>query len=180
MRLFTVLLYFLQAALHVSDDTLIHHQEHIQTVIITSGPGRTVFLPSADVEESDSSTSADGNNTVRTVPDAVITVYLCSWWWVKVSPETCRAVCRNIIKLYIVASCWIIVDIDSRCTDRMNIKCDKYCSRSGSVLCCKAILTGYVQTHPRMFRHADGVVLLYIIYRTQCTVKIRCSPGCGS
>ena len=34
-------------------------------------------------------------NTVRPVPDAVITVYVCSWWWVKVSPETCRAVCRN-------------------------------------------------------------------------------------
>ena len=34
---------FLQTALHVSDDTLIHHQEHIQTVITTSGTGRTVF-----------------------------------------------------------------------------------------------------------------------------------------
>ena len=33
---------FMQTALHVSDDTLIHHQEHIQTVI-TSGTGRTVF-----------------------------------------------------------------------------------------------------------------------------------------
>ena len=28
LRLYTVLLYFLQTALHVSDDTLIHHQEH--------------------------------------------------------------------------------------------------------------------------------------------------------
>ena len=34
---------FLQTALHVSDDTLIHHQEHTQTVITTSGTGRTVF-----------------------------------------------------------------------------------------------------------------------------------------
>ena len=33
---------FLQTALHVSDDTLIHHQEHTQTVV-TSGTGRTVF-----------------------------------------------------------------------------------------------------------------------------------------
>ena len=41
---------------------------------------------------------------------------------VKVSPETCRAVCRNIIKLYIVASCWTIIDFDSRCTGPMNIK----------------------------------------------------------
>jgi hypothetical protein len=56
-------------------------------------------------------------NTVRPVPDDVITVYVCSWWWVKVSPETCRAVCRNVMKLYTVASCWTIIDIDSRCTD---------------------------------------------------------------
>ena len=33
---------FLQTALHVSDNTLIHHQEHTQTVI-TSDTGRTVF-----------------------------------------------------------------------------------------------------------------------------------------
>ena len=44
MRLYTVLLYFLQKALHVSDDTLIHHQEHTETVITTSGNGRTVFV----------------------------------------------------------------------------------------------------------------------------------------
>ena len=34
---------FLQTALHVSDDALTHHQEHTQTVITTSGTGRTVF-----------------------------------------------------------------------------------------------------------------------------------------
>jgi len=34
---------FLQTALRVSDDALIHHQEHTQTVITTSGAGRTVF-----------------------------------------------------------------------------------------------------------------------------------------
>ena len=34
---------FLQTALHVSDDTLIHHQEHTQTVITTSDTGRTLF-----------------------------------------------------------------------------------------------------------------------------------------
>ena len=43
MRLYTVLLYFLQTALHVSDDTLVRHQEHIQTLITASGTGRTVF-----------------------------------------------------------------------------------------------------------------------------------------
>jgi len=30
----------------------------------------------------------------------------------KVSPEIYRDVCRNIMKLYIVASRWIIIDID--------------------------------------------------------------------
>ena len=34
---------FLQTALHVSDETLIHHQEHTQNLITTSGNGRTVF-----------------------------------------------------------------------------------------------------------------------------------------
>ena len=35
---------FLQTAVNVSDDTLNHHQEqHTQTVITTSGTGRTVF-----------------------------------------------------------------------------------------------------------------------------------------
>jgi len=32
-------------------------------------------------------------NMVLPVPNAVITVYVCSWWWLKVSPETCGAVC---------------------------------------------------------------------------------------
>ena len=34
---------FLQTALHVSSDTLTHHQEHTSTVITASGTGRTVF-----------------------------------------------------------------------------------------------------------------------------------------
>ena len=34
---------FLQTALHVSGDNFTHHQEHIQTVITTSGTGRTVL-----------------------------------------------------------------------------------------------------------------------------------------
>jgi len=42
MGLYTVFIIFLQTALHVSDDTLIHHQELTQNVI-TSGTGRTVF-----------------------------------------------------------------------------------------------------------------------------------------
>jgi len=39
MRLYTVLFYFLQTVLHVLDNTFIHHQYHIQTVITKSGTG---------------------------------------------------------------------------------------------------------------------------------------------
>jgi len=43
MRQYTVFIIFLQTALHVTDYSLIHHQEHTQTVIKTSGTGRTIF-----------------------------------------------------------------------------------------------------------------------------------------
>jgi hypothetical protein len=104
---------FLQTALHISDDILIHHQEHIQTVITSSDTVRTIFatvrcragvVPTPPRQRTVA-------NTVRPVPDAVITVWVCSWWWMRISSKTCRAVCRNIIKQYIVASCWTIIDI---------------------------------------------------------------------
>jgi len=66
MRLYTVLLYFLQTSLHVSDDTLIHHQEqhsncndnicHWSKRICY----RLLTLRSRNIR-SDSSTSADGS-----------------------------------------------------------------------------------------------------------------------
>ena len=37
-------------------------------------------------------------NIVRPVPDVVITVWVCSWWWMRVSSETSRAVCRKYNK----------------------------------------------------------------------------------
>ena len=90
---------FLQTALHVSDDVFIHHQERTQNVITTSGTGRTVFaavrwLGGVGTTPPRQRTAA---NTVRPVPD-VITFWVSSWWWMRVSSETCRAVCRNIIK----------------------------------------------------------------------------------
>jgi hypothetical protein len=72
---------FLQAALHVSDDTIIHHQGHIQTVIAMSGTGRTVFatahwrgevgtaVPTPPCQQTVA-------NTVRPVPVVVITVLM--------------------------------------------------------------------------------------------------------
>ena len=55
MQLYTVLLYFLQTALHLSEETLNDYQEYIQTVITTSGTGLTAIA-------------------VRPVPDVIITV----------------------------------------------------------------------------------------------------------
>ena len=92
---------FLQTALHVSDDTVVHHQEH--TVITTSGTGRTVFatvcwrggvVPSPPRQRTKA-------NTVRPVPDVVITGCICSWWWMRLSSKTCRAVCRKYNKICI-------------------------------------------------------------------------------
>jgi hypothetical protein len=51
--------------------------------------------------------------TVWPVPDAVITCsYMCSWWWVELSPETCRASSlQEYNTLNIVAYVWTIIDI---------------------------------------------------------------------
>ena len=62
-------------------------------------------------------------------------------WRGGVGTETCKDVCRNIMKLYIVASHWTFIDVDSRCTDpriykkKLNFRqhcCEnpKYCNRS--------------------------------------------------
>ena len=113
---------FLQTALRVSDDILIHHQEHTQTVITTSGTGRTLFstvrwhggvgttIPTPPPQRMIA-------NTVLPVPDVVITVWVCSWWCMRISTETRRAVYRNVVKVYIVASRWAIIDIGLRCTE---------------------------------------------------------------
>jgi hypothetical protein len=74
---------FLQTALHVSDDTFIHHQEHPQTVITTSGTGRTVFatVRRCGVVETAVLTpprQRTVKNTVRPVPDVVIKFSMCS------------------------------------------------------------------------------------------------------
>ena len=79
MLLYRDLLHFLQTVLHVSDETLIHHQEHIQTVITTSGTGRTVYATIRRRGGVGTGVSTPPRqrmvaNTVRPVPDVVITV----------------------------------------------------------------------------------------------------------
>ena len=39
-------------------------------------------------------------NTVRPVPDVVITVWTCSWWWIRISSATRRAFCRKYKTVY--------------------------------------------------------------------------------
>ena len=101
---------FLQTALYVSDDTLIHHHEHTQTVITASGTGRNVFATFRWRRGVGTHVQRTVANTVRSVPDIMIVVWMCSWRWMRVSSETCRAVWRNKIKLYIVAPRWTIID----------------------------------------------------------------------
>jgi len=49
----TIYSYILQTTVHVSDDTLNHHQGHTQSVITTYGTGRTYLVLSVDMEESE-------------------------------------------------------------------------------------------------------------------------------
>ena len=82
MRLYTVLLYlyssiiFLQTALHISGDIFTHHREHTPTVITPSGTGRTelaTFRCHGGIVPTHPRQRTVAN-TVRPVPDAVITV----------------------------------------------------------------------------------------------------------
>ena len=91
---------FLQTALHISGDIFTHHREHTPTVITPSGTGRTelaTFRCHGGIVPTHPRQRTVAN-TVRPVPDAVTTAYLCSWWWVKVSPEICRAVSQKYNK----------------------------------------------------------------------------------
>jgi len=64
------LIYYSQSALHVSGDVFAHHQEHL-TVFTTSGSFHS--------------------SRCRLVSGMSWNWVKCSWWWVKTSPETCRA-----------------------------------------------------------------------------------------
>jgi len=69
------------------------------------------LLLSAVVEQSNCSTTAEGNRDGLTSARCCNYSYMCSWWWVDLLPETCKA--NSLQKyngLYIVASCWTIID----------------------------------------------------------------------
>jgi len=84
----------------------IHHPQHTQT-------------------SSNSSTiAADSSNGVTNTRCCRYSC-LCSWWWVMVPPETCRAVSGQN-KLCNVASCWIYIRILLRCMDSWMLNCHHY------------------------------------------------------
>jgi hypothetical protein len=67
-----------------------HHQEPKTALCVVGG---VRHLQHTQINSNSSRIAAD-NNTVQRLPDAVVTVVLCSWRWVMVTPETCRAVIR--------------------------------------------------------------------------------------
>ena len=116
MRLYTILLYFLQTTLHVSDGTFIHHQEHIQTVITTSGTGQTVICYRPLTWrirncQFDSSTSVEGSKLRFDQRQMLQLQFECApddgWGY---HPKHVELSAENIIILYIVTSCWTIID----------------------------------------------------------------------
>ena len=76
------------SALHVSDDKFTHPQEHVLTSFhLNRGTGR--------------------QQCRCIVPKAVYRVKTCSWGWVNLSPETCRAESKRLLNEKVVASCWL-------------------------------------------------------------------------
>jgi len=70
-------LFNLTTALHVSGITITHLQEHKTTVTTASGNRYTLLLSAAIVEGLEHQFQLF-HNTRRQVPDAVVTVILCS------------------------------------------------------------------------------------------------------
>ena len=84
MQLYTLYLY-LETALHVSGGTSTHHQERIQLYLQHLVFITPLLLPAA--------TAAGSSNGVTNTRCCRYS-WVRSWWWVEVTPETCRAVSR--------------------------------------------------------------------------------------
>jgi hypothetical protein len=68
-------IYYSTSAVYVSGDVFPHHQEHLNVFTVSGS-----VQPSCCRLVSRMSWKPDTVNAVK-----------CSWWWVKTSPETCRA-----------------------------------------------------------------------------------------
>ena len=107
-------LFYLTNALHVSGVTVTHLQEHKTTVTTASGNRYTALLSAAIVEELEPVWVCCGWRTPPTTHSNQFQIFhdgnrqqygvtvtrcysyscLCSWRWVTVTPEICRAVFR--------------------------------------------------------------------------------------
>jgi len=114
-------LFYLETALHVSGGTTTHHQERKQLYVQHLVFVRPLLLPAAIAAG-----SSNGLTNIRYCRCNC----MCSWWWVEVTPETCRAVSRHN-KLCKFASCWIYIGMYLRCTDPWTSNlpyCPSYCT----------------------------------------------------
>ena len=84
MQRYTVYLY-LETALRVSGGISTHHQEHTQLYLQRLVLVRPLLLPAAKAAG-----SSNGLTSTRYCRYSCV----CSWWWVEIPPETCRAVPR--------------------------------------------------------------------------------------
>jgi hypothetical protein len=105
-------LLYLETALHVSGGTSTHHQEGIQLYL-----QHLVFVTPLLLLAAIAAGSSNSLTNTRCSRYS----YLCSWWWVVVPPETCRAVTRYN-KLRNVPSFRICIGIFLRCTDPWKLK----------------------------------------------------------
>jgi len=78
-------LVYLETALHISGGAFTHHQEQKQLYLQHLLFVTPLLLPAA---------IAAGSSNGLTNTRCCRYSCLCSWWWVKVPPETCRAVSR--------------------------------------------------------------------------------------
>jgi len=69
------IIYYSFAAVHVSSNIFAHHQEHLNSI---TASGITHYV------------AASWQRHTCVIPEAVIE-FRCSWWWAKISLETCRA-----------------------------------------------------------------------------------------
>jgi hypothetical protein len=99
MRLYTV--YYISLNFSTCFGWLLHPSlGALITVITASGTGQTfpaTFRCGGEVGTSNFSTIAEDSRDGLISARCCNYSYMCSWWWVELPPETCRAVYRNII-----------------------------------------------------------------------------------
>jgi len=127
MQQYTVYLY-LQTALHVSSGISTRHQElislYLQHLALIPLLPPVVNVTGWEVSSHPvtfTTGSSNGINSARYCRYSDMS----SWWWLEIPPETCWAVCRH--KLYIVASCWILIDTYYTMHGPLNIKLAASC-----------------------------------------------------